>query len=212
MCGVVEASAVEYLEKVHGVEMDLKIDNNYHLVSYKKGADYTMWKTIPDEDPAKETEEQVVNSNQNPLVFPMEVNVAIAAQVTAYGRVLIRSLINKIDKHGGLVAYSATDSVYTNLKLEEIPEFSKLVGTEMGQFKQERSFKQGYFARTGLYGLDGCSGKRETIIKHTSYNRPDITFQDVKELALYGTVLKRIKAQWSQAIVTDKLGVRGAFS
>jgi hypothetical protein len=24
--------------------------------------------------------------------------------------------------------------------------------------------------------------------------------------------LKRIKAQWSQAIVTDKLGVRGAFS
>jgi hypothetical protein len=42
MCGVIEASHVEDLEKVHGVEMDLTLDNNYHLVSYKKGADYTI--------------------------------------------------------------------------------------------------------------------------------------------------------------------------
>jgi DNA polymerase elongation subunit (family B) len=142
----------------------------------------------------------------------MEVNVAIAAQVTAYGRVLIRNLINRIDKAGGIVAYSATDSVYTNLSLEDIPEFKSLVGKEMGQFKRERSFRSGYFARTGLYALEGCSGNKPTVIKHTSYNRPDIDFQDVKHLALYGKVIKRIKAQWSQAIVTDKLGVRGAFS
>jgi hypothetical protein len=42
LCGVVEASAVEYLEKVHGVEMDLKLDDYYHLVSYKKAADYGL--------------------------------------------------------------------------------------------------------------------------------------------------------------------------
>jgi hypothetical protein len=212
MCGVVEASAVEYLEKVHGVEMDLKLDNKYHLVSYKKGADYTMWKEIPDEDPAKEPESKILNSNQNPLVFPMEVNVAIAAQVTAYGRALIREMINSIHQAGGVVAYSATDSVYTDIKLEDNPKFSKLVGKDLGQFKLEREFKEGYFARTGLYALSGCTGGKETVIKHTSYNRPDISVQDVKELALYGRILKRVKATWSQATVTDKLGLRGAFS
>jgi hypothetical protein len=137
----------------------------------------------------------------------MEVNVAIASQVTAYGRVLIRDLINKIHNEGGVVAYSATDSVYTDLDLEKNPKFSHLVGKELGQFKLERTFKEGYFARTGLYALDGCSPGSETIIKHTSYNRPDIDFKDVKHLALYGKVIKRIKAQWSQAIVTNKLGV-----
>jgi hypothetical protein len=98
------------------------------------------------------------------------------------------------------------------MKLEDNPLFAKLVGPEIGQFKLEREFKQGYFARTGLYALEGCTGGKDTIIKHTSYNRPDITVQDVKELALYGRVLKRVKATWSQGTVTDKLGVRGAFS
>jgi hypothetical protein len=142
----------------------------------------------------------------------MEVNVAIAAQVTAYGRVLIRELINEIHQAGGVVAYSATEPACAGLKLEDNPKFQHLVGPEMGQFKLEREFKEGYFARTGLYALDGCTGKKATIIKHTGYNRPDIKFNDVKDLALYGKVLKRVKATWSQAIVTDKLGVRGAFS
>jgi hypothetical protein len=54
ICGVVETSAVEYLEKVHGVELDLKLDDHYHLVSYRKAGSMEMYQTVADSDPAKE--------------------------------------------------------------------------------------------------------------------------------------------------------------
>ena len=63
------------------------------------------------------------------------VNVAIAAQVTAYGRILIRKFIHNIIKGGGSVAYTATDSVYTNLPLHTMPELAGFIGNDLGQFK-----------------------------------------------------------------------------
>jgi len=37
--GVVETSVVGYLEKVHGVDLDIKLDDFYHLVTYRKAGD-----------------------------------------------------------------------------------------------------------------------------------------------------------------------------
>jgi len=83
ICGIVEAHMLEYLEKVHGVDLDAKLDDKYHLVSYKKAADYAMWETIHDDDPAKENVKDVLKSIKNPNAYPTELNIAIAAQVTA---------------------------------------------------------------------------------------------------------------------------------
>jgi hypothetical protein len=122
-------------------------------------------------------------------------------------------LINLILALGGEVAYSATDSVYTNIDLTKHPAFKDLVGEGLGQFKLERSFKEGVFARGGgLYALDQCTGKKPQVIKHGGYNRSDISFEDIKELALHGQEIYRETNQWRQGIVTDKLAPDGAFS
>ena len=189
--GVIEASKVEYLENDLCEVIDIKLDQFNHLITYRKAADLVMYDQILDNDPAKEPIKKVLSDIQNPLAFPSEVNIAIAAQVTAYGRVLIRDFIHRIIKLGGKVAYTATDSVYTNLDMQNHPDFKGIVGPDLGQFKLERTFREGVWARCGLYGLDRCSGTTPQILKHSGYNKGDITYDQIKDLALHGIEIYR---------------------
>jgi hypothetical protein len=200
LAGVVEASSVEYLEKVHGVDLDITLDDKYHLVSYRKAPDFVLYQEIPDDDPAKESIDLVLNQIQNPNAFMPEVNVALAAEITAQGRILIRRKIKDIQDMGGLVGYSATDSVYTNLDLSKIDHFKNDIGNQLGQFKLERSADEAAFARCGLYGLianpdapfinkDGTTSN--LILKHGGYNKGDISYDEVRHLALTGTAIQR---------------------
>jgi len=43
------------------------------------------------------------------------------------------SLIYSHNKAGGKVGYTATDSVYTDLPLHTMPEFTDVIGNDLGQ-------------------------------------------------------------------------------
>jgi hypothetical protein len=47
----------------------------------------------------------------------------------------IVSSTHKIIEAGGKVGYTATDSVYTDLPLHTMPEFSDVIGNDLGQFR-----------------------------------------------------------------------------
>lgn len=56
---------------------------------------------------------------------PKDTNVALAAAITAYARIELHKLIYKILDHNGKIYYMDTDSVYTNLKIEDDPDFKE---------------------------------------------------------------------------------------
>ena len=75
----------------------------------------------------------------------MDVNVAIAANITAGGRVWMAQIKNnpKIT-----LFYSDTDSVIINRELGD-----KLVGPELGKFKLEHKIKRAVFLAPKVYGF-----------------------------------------------------------
>ena len=96
-------------------------------------------------------------------------NVALAAAITAYSRIHLHELIIRIEKYGGVVYYCDTDSVFTNLKLEDIPEFADFFSDEnpngLGLLKNEYGkgelIDEAIFVTNKFYCLkkEGCSDK-----------------------------------------------------
>ena len=85
----------------------------------------------------------------------LDVNIAIAATITAGARCHMSSVKNQSDMQ---IYYSDTDSIITNKPLD--PEF---VGDKLGQFKLECIIKRAVFLAPKVYGLITDTG--EQIIK-----------------------------------------------
>lgn len=75
-----------------------------------------------------------------------DVNVAVAAFITAYSRMKLHNIITKIESTGCKVYYTDTDSVITNCPLNLYPELDKELrwdgdGHELGSLKNEANEK-----------------------------------------------------------------------
>ena len=87
------------------------------------------------------------------------VSVAISSAVTAYGRIHISKLKQKVLSLNGSIYYSDTDSLITNVALPE--EF--IDNKEIGKLKLEHKVSKGYFISNKTYCLVLPDG--ESVIK-----------------------------------------------
>jgi DNA polymerase type B, organellar and viral len=77
-----------------------------------------------------------------------DVSLSTAAAVTAYSRIFMSKIKLDILNKGGEIYYTDTDSIVTNIPLD-----NDLVGNKLGQFKLEYKIKEGYFISAKTYCL-----------------------------------------------------------
>jgi DNA polymerase elongation subunit (family B) len=89
------------------------------------------------------------------------VSVAISSAITSYARIYMNNIKLNILKRGGNIYYTDTDSIVTDIKLE-----NKYVGKSLGQFKLEHEILLGYFISSKTYCL--LTKDYKTVIKAKS--------------------------------------------
>jgi len=107
-----------------------------------------------------------------------DVSIAISAMVTSYARIFMNKIKLEILKSGGKIFYSDTDSIVTDIDLNNIN--SKLVGKELGQFKLEYLIKEAYFVSNKTYCL--LLNEDKTIIKTKGVLSNSLTLEDFKTM------------------------------
>jgi hypothetical protein len=88
------------------------------------------------------------NSNVEESKQIKDVSLSTAAAVTSYARIFMSKVKLDILNKGGNIYYTDTDSIVTDIPLNE-----SLVGPNLGQFKLEYEIKEGYFNSAKTYCL-----------------------------------------------------------
>lgn len=106
-----------------------------------------------------------------------DVSIAIASAVTAYSRIFMNKIKLDILSKGGKIYYTDTDSIVTDIKLD-----NSLVGIKLGQFKLEHEIEEAYFISTKTYCIRNNKGK--VIIKSKTADSSKLSFEDFENLYL----------------------------
>ena len=77
-----------------------------------------------------------------------DVSLTTAAAITSYARIYMSKIKLDILSKGGLIYYTDTDSIVTDIPLD-----SNIVGDKLGQFKLEGEVKEAYFATSKTYWM-----------------------------------------------------------
>lgn len=120
-------------------------------------------------------------------------NVAIAAAITAYARIVLMKYKN-ID--GLDIYYSDTDSIFTN---KELP--ASMVGDGIGLMKDELAggfVQEAYFFGVKKYAYIDQQGSIKTIFSGVPRN--SLTWEEVLRLANHETVRKMLPIQFHKTI------------
>jgi len=125
-----------------------KISENSYLISYypkiskvvceMHGLDYA--------EVLKEVKSEVNLDNQSGSDKFNDVSIVISAAITAYARIYMSKVKLDILNKGGNIYYTDTDSIVTDIPLNN-------VGNKLGEFKLEHKVKKGYFVSAKTYGL-----------------------------------------------------------
>jgi hypothetical protein len=105
-----------------------------------------------------------------------DVSIAIAAAVTAYARIYMSQIKLDIIKNGGNIYYTDTDSI-----VSDIPLNNNIVGNKLGQFKLVYFVKEGYFISSKTYCLVTNDSKKP-IIKAKGVFSDTLTLIDFKKM------------------------------
>lgn len=108
----------------------IPLTENYQLVSYNPEVNIDQLKNL-NIDVIKYFNLYSPNSFESTDKYN-KVSIAISAAVTAYARIHINELKFKILNLGGILYYSDTDSIVTNIKLSD-----DMIGSEIGKLKLE---------------------------------------------------------------------------
>ena len=174
---VVNNKQLDKILSTREVKSIQEINNNTHLINYnplvdidicmEHGVDYI--KTLLNNNN--------LNIENNIDVF-QDVSIIVAVMITSYARVFMLKLMSKVINEGGSIYYTDTDSLVTDIPLENInPD---LVGSGLGQFKLEYVIKEAYFISNKTYCLVLLDNT--TIIKCKGVNKNSITVEDFKSM------------------------------
>lgn len=103
-------------------------------------------------------------------------SVVISAAVNSYAKIYMQNLKLEILSKGGKLYYTDTDSIVTNLELDESFVDSKA----LDKLKLEHLVNKAIFIASKLYAL--ITRANELIIKAKGVNKASITFDDFKNL------------------------------
>lgn len=106
-----------------------------------------------------------------------DVSLVISAAITAYARVHMSKVKLDILSKKGNIYYTDTDSIITNIKLND-----NLVGNELGQFKMEYDIVKGYFISSKTYCLVLRNHKNSFVCKSKGIENRLLTVEDYENL------------------------------
>lgn len=180
---IVNKDKLDYILSTH-VVMSLKVLNeNSFIVSY----DSVISKPISDKSGLNYI--KVLESNKKDYENNRkiaDVSITTAAAVTAYARIHINTIKLWILSNGGILYYSDTDSVVTNLKLPD-----EMLGNEMGQLKLEYKIKKAYFITSKTYMMELYNG--DLIKKAKGVYAENLNKSDYENLYYKNQGVKAIK-------------------
>jgi hypothetical protein len=104
-----------------------------------------------------------------------DVSVAISSAVTSYSRIYMNQIKLNILNKGGSIYYTDTDSIVTDIKLDN-------VGEELGKFKLEYLIEEAYFISNKTYVLKTKNG--DIISKSKGATNNLLTYKDYINLYL----------------------------
>jgi hypothetical protein len=104
----------------------------------------------------------------------MDVNVAIASAISAYGRIKMSYFKNNPNFN---LYYSDTDSAVTDAPIPD-----SMIGTELGQMKLEHTITKAVFLAPKMYGLITTEGQE--IIKAKGLTIKNIKVSDLEKLLI----------------------------
>jgi hypothetical protein len=92
-------------------------------------------------------------------VYPKFINPVYSVYVTSYSRIMLYEFIEKVLLKGGKVFYCDTDSIITNISLNEY------VGIELGQLKEELVTNHSIFIKPKFYYMEDITDNSKDKIK-----------------------------------------------
>jgi hypothetical protein len=175
---VVSKEEFEYILQTRNVR-SVKNVNNKVLVSYSKDISESVCDSHNLDYRKIIVDKLFANTKFNSLKDPeyKDVSVAISSCVTAYARIFMNKIKLDILSKGGIIYYTDTDSIVTNIRLDEM-----LVGTELGQFKLEHEIEEAYYISNKTYGFKTTDGKY--IIKNKGIYKKSLNYNSFKDLYL----------------------------
>jgi len=104
---IIKSDNLSTLNELFKVNSITKIDSNYIIVNHDV-------KPILDRSAHKDLKTKAY-INASKALAAKDLNVAVAAAITAYGRVQLFDLMMEIEGRGGNICYTDTDSVFCTL-------------------------------------------------------------------------------------------------
>ncbi len=124
------------------------------------------------------------------------VNIAIAASITAYARVHMSQFLAFPFLQ---IYYTDTDSIDVKGALPD-----KFIGKELGQLKLEDIFDEAVFLAPKVYGGLGLKGP---VTKVKGFKNP-VTYNNLKSLLLKDSKLELNQEKWFKSISEGNISVR----
>jgi hypothetical protein len=111
-----------------------------------------------------------------------DVSLTTAAAITSYARIYMYKIKLDILSKGGNIYYTDTDSIVTDIPLD-----NSLVGDKLGQFKLEFEVKKAYFITSKTYcvilkGNESDSNKTKVKIKVKGAHNTSLTVKDFQDM------------------------------
>lgn len=173
-----DVSVVNSLYKINSIT---KVDSDYIIVNHDVKP--LLNSTIEDKD--------ILNGaydRASKALADKDLNIAIAATVTAYGRVQLYSLMQEVQERGGKVCYTDTDSVFAWMPESPI---NKPFGpyTWVGP-AEEHTLSNSLFIAPKMYYHQDLSGKVTFKVKGVNTKNSDITYEQLCELFITKSSIK----------------------
>jgi len=148
----------------------------------------------------------ILNERKNNIVGKIDVfqdtSIIISAFTTAYARVHMHQIKLDILANGGKIYYSDTDSMVTNLSLDQLKEIMPdRIGNKLGQLKFEHTVNEAFFISNKTYALKTKDGKE--ITKTKGAVKDSIPYSHFQDLYLHS---KSIKANKTSSTINYSKG------
>lgn len=169
---IVNKDKLDYLLCTREFNSYSKITENDFLISYYPKVSKDLCEDF-EYDYIKVLQESKNISNEN--VEFKDVSLVITAAVTAYARIYMSKIKLDLLSRGGNIFYTDTDSIVTDIPLDE-----DIIGQGLGKFKLEYKVKEGYFISSKTYCL--ILEDNSTIIKTKGLLNESLNVQKFKDL------------------------------
>jgi hypothetical protein len=143
------------LLQLYDVNSVKQLDGDMYLVSYIPEISQSRCEAVG-LDYIEVLRKECSNKNLEKSRYFDDVSIATAAAITSYGQIHITKIKLDILQRGGQIFYSDTDSIVTDVKLDD------MVGGDLGQLKLEHCIQEGYFITSKTYYIK-CDDGREIM-------------------------------------------------